>query len=318
MTAPVILLGYALLVGTVGAGLLQRSRWSHRAPMMGILTWQAMTTSVVLSVILAGIALALPTLPLTADLAGWLHACALALRAHYATPGGAALATAGAVLAVSVTARLLYCVAAGWCTTRRRRRRQRHGVQLIAHRHAGSGALVVPHDTALVYCLPGKRGQVVLTSGAIDALDEAELTAVLAHERAHLRMRHDTVLAAASALSAAFPFVPAFRLAYAELVRLVEMHADDVAVRHGSRRPLASALVTLAGAAHPAGTLAAGGKTALARVQRLAQPLQPLGLAKSALVASTGLAMLIAPLLIAAAPAAAAMAMDYCPVIFPA
>jgi Zn-dependent protease with chaperone function len=110
------------------------------------------------------------------------------------------------VLAASIIARLLYCVAAGWSTTRRRRRRQRHGVQLIAHRHASSGALVVPHDSALVYCLPGKRGQVVLTSGAIDALDEAELTAVLAHERAHLRMRHDTVLAAASALSAAFPF----------------------------------------------------------------------------------------------------------------
>jgi Zn-dependent protease with chaperone function len=318
VTAPVILLGYALLVGTVGAGLLQRSRWPHRAPLMGILAWQAMTTSVVLSVILAGIALALPTLPLTADLASWLHACALALRAHYATPGGAALAAAGAVLAASVTARVLYCVATGWSTTRRRRRQQRHGVRLIAHRHAGSGALVVPHETALVYCMPGRRGQVVLTSGAIEALDGAELTAVLAHERAHLRMRHDTVLAAASVLRAAFPFVPVFRLAYAELARLVEMHADDVAVSHGNRRPLATALVTLAGAAHPAGTLAAGGGTALARVQRLAQPIEPLGIVRSALVASSGLVMLTAPLLIAAAPAAAAAAMDYCPVMFPA
>lgn len=318
MTAPAILLGYALLVGTVGAGLLQRSRWPQRSPRTGILAWQALTTSVVLSVILAGIALALPTLPLTADLASWLHACALALRAHYATPGGAGLATAGAVLAASVTVRGLYCLGAGWSTARRRRGQQRQGVRLIAHRDTGSGALVVPHDTAVVYCMPGRRGQVVLTSGAIDALDEAELSAVLAHERAHLRMRHDIVLTAASALRTAFPFVPAFTLAHAELARLVEMHADDAAVSDGNRRPLATALVALAGANHPAGTLAAGGVTALARVQRLAHPMEPLGLARSVLVVATALAMLIVPLLIAAAPAAAAAAMDYCPVLFPA
>lgn len=272
----------------------------------------------VLSVILAGTALALPTLPLTTDLASWLHACALALRAHYATPGGAALATAGAAVAALVTARILYCLGAGWSTAHRRRGQQRQGVLLIAHRHDDSGALVVPHDTPVVYCMPGRRGQVVLTSGALNALDEAELTAVLAHERAHLRLRHDTVLTVASALRAAFPFVPAFTLAHAELARLVEMHADDAAVRDGNRRPLATALVTLAGATHPASTLAAGGATALARVQRLAYPVEPLRLATSVLVVSTAIAMLVVPLLIAAAPAAAAAAMDYCPVLFPA
>lgn len=317
MTAPAILLGYALVVGTVGAGLLQRSRWPQRSPRTGILAWQALTTSVVLSVILAGIALALPTLPLTADLASWLHACALALQAHYATPGGAITATAGAVLAALVTARVLYCLGAGWAAARRRRARQRRGVRLIAHRHADSDALVVPHDVAVVYCMPGRRGQVVLTSGAIDALAKTELSAVLAHERAHLRMRHDAVLTVASALRAAFPFVPAFRRALAELARLVEMQADDAAVRDGDRRALATALVTLAGAPHPRGTLAAGGETALARVRRLALPAEPLGPARTVLVVSAALAMLIGPLLIAAAPAAAAAAMDYCPILFP-
>lgn len=288
MTAPVVLFGYALLVGTLGARLLQRARWPQRSPRTGILAWQALTTSVLLSVFLAGVALALPTLPVTTDLAEWLDACALALQAHYATPGGAAVATAGAVLAAAVAARVLYCLGAGWSATRRRRVKQRQGVRLIAHRHAGSGALVVPHDTAVVYCLPGGRGEVVLTSAAIDALDEAELTAVLAHERAHLRMRHDVVLAAASALRAAFPFVPGFAVGHAELTRLVEMHADDAAVSDGERRSLATALVILAGATHPTGTLAAGGETALARVRRLADPMEPLGATRSVFAVCVG------------------------------
>lgn len=318
MTAPAILLGYALLVGTLGSRFLHRSRWPQRSPRTGILAWQALTTSVVLSVILAGVALALPTLPLTADLASWLHACALALQAHYATPGGAAVATVGAAVAAVVTARAGYCLISGWSAARRRRVRQRQGLRLIAERHAGSGALVVPHHTAVVYCMPGRRGQVVLTSGAVDALGEAELMAVLAHERAHLRMRHDAVLTAASSLRTAFPFVPAFALAHAELARLVEMQADDAAVRGGDRRALATALVTLAGATHPTGTLAAGGETALARVRRLAHPMEPLGPARSTLVVASALAMLVVPVLIAAAPAVAAAAMDYCPVLFPA
>ncbi len=317
MTAPLILLGYALLVGSLGGRLLQRASWPQRSPRTGILAWQAMTFSVPLSVVLAGTALALPTLPITTDLANWLDACARALQTHYATPGGAAMATAGAALAGGVSVRLVYCLAIGWSVARRCRAQQRRGLELIADHNAQSGALVVRHGTPAVYCMPGRRGQVVMTTGALDTLDGLEIAAVLAHERAHLRARHDVVLAAARAVHAAFPFVPLFATAHAQLARLVEMHADDAALRNSDRRDLATALVTLAGAAHPAGTLAAAGGAVLTRVQRLARPVEPLGMAGSMLAVSAAFGLVLLPVLIAAAPAAVATAMHYCPVGFP-
>lgn len=318
MTAPLILLSYALLVGTLGSRALLGAQWPERAPGLGIVAWQALTSSVVLSVMLAGTALALPTLPMTTDLADLLQACALALQAHYATQGGAAVGAAGAALAAGVAARIGYCLAAGWAATRRHRKQQRQLLELLGHRQVGSGAVVVQHSTAAAYCLPGRHGQVVLTTTALNTLGDAELAAVLAHERAHLRGRHDLILAGAAALRAAFPFLPLFRTAHAQLARLVEMHADDHALGHSDRRVLATALVALSGAAHPAGALGAGGESALARVQRLAAPLRPLGKRRSAVVLLTAAVLVVLPVAIAVAPAVAAATMDYCPVGFPA
>lgn len=318
MTAPLILLGYALVVGTVGARWLQHLRWPERAPGVGILVWQSLSGSVVLSVVLAGTALALPSLPVTTDLADLLHACALAVQAHYATPGGAGVAVAGAALATAVIGRVAFCMIVGWSITRRLQTVQRRGLALVAHRHVATGAMVLQHQTPAVYCMPGRRGEVVLTSAALDALDGPEVAAVLAHERAHLRRRHDIVLVAANALRAAFPFIPLFGIAKVQSERLVEMHADDVASRRSDRRVLATALVTLAGATHPVGTLGAGGDCALARVRRLTNPVEPLGIACSVLAVTAAVAVVMVPLLIGAAPAVAAAAMDYCPVDFPA
>ena len=317
MTAPLILLAYALLIGTLGARALLTAQWPDRAPAVGILAWQALTSSVVLSVMLAGTALALPTLPMSADLADLLRACAAALKAHYATPGGAAVAAVGAVLAAGVAGRIGYCLAAGWTATRHHRTQQRQLLELLGRRHVASGAVVVEHAAAAAYCLPGRRGQVVLTTAALNTLGDAELAAVLAHERAHLRGRHDLVLAAAAALEAAFPFIPLFSTAHTKLAGLVEMHADDHALDHSDRRVLATALLALAGAVHPAGALGAGGHSALARVQRLAAPLRPLGKSRSAVVLLSAAVLVALPVAIAAAPAVAAAAMDYCPVRFP-
>lgn len=316
MTAPLLLLGFALVMSTVGAPRLQRASWPDRSPAMGIVAWQALTVSVLLSVVLAGTALALPTLSITTDLAELLRACALALQAHYATPGGAAVAVSGAVLAVAVVARVAQCLAAGWVRTRRRRTQQRRALEFVARPHGPSDSLVIHHTSPLVYCLPGRGGRVVLTTGTLDTLSGEELAAVLAHERAHLCGRHDLVLAAAGAFAAAFPFVRVFGTAHTQLARLVEMHADDSAVRMSERRVLAKALISLAGAGHPAGTLGAGGESALARVERLARPCRPLGKAARILALMASLSLLAVPVMVAASPAVAAAAMDYCPVGF--
>ena len=312
MTATVALALLAAAGSTAASRLLRQARWLDRSPVVGIVLWQALSVSVLSAALLAGASLALPAVPLTTDLAELLSACASALRAQYSTPGGAAASAAGSVLVVAVVSRVGYCLVSGLADAGRQRRRQRAALLLVGRPHERSGALVVDHAAAAAYCLPGRRGHVVLTSAAVAALDRDQLAAVLAHEHAHLRARHHLVLAASGSLARAFPWLPVFRDGHEALTRLVEMHADDVAARRHERRVIATALVRLAEFPTPAATLAAGGSTALARVRRMAGPSQPLGLAGAAFAALTALLLVGAPAAIAVAPAAAAAAADVC------
>ncbi|MCW2134143.1 M56 family metallopeptidase [Arthrobacter sp. VKM Ac-2550] len=314
MTVPVVLVVFAIAAAVLGPRLLRRGDWLTRSPQMGIFTWQALSGSVLLSALLAGAALAVPALPATANLAEFLQSCLMLLKAQYSTPGGAAAGITGAILAVSVLARYGFCLARCMVSARSSRLEQLRALALVARRNDRYGVLVVDHPVAAAYCLPGRGRQIVLTTAALDALDEEQLSAVLAHERAHLRGRHDLVMAGAEALEQAFPRVPAFRAARLELARLIELQADDTAVRHYPRLTVASALVRLAeGGAAPASALGAGGQSALMRVRRLAAPLNPLGPGRRAAIALAAAVLLAGPVLLAAVPAAG-IAHDYsCP-----
>jgi hypothetical protein len=317
VTAPLVLAGYIFVVGTAGAAWLRTAAWPHRSPRLGIIAWQAISLSVVLALPLVGIALALPTLPLTTSVADAFHACALALQEQYSTPGGALVATAGMILTAGVVLRGAYCLTVTTLRSGRQRKAQRAGLSLVGRHDAHSGAWLVEHPTASVYCMPGRRRDVVVTTAAVAALDGRQLDAVLAHERAHLDARHDLVLLIAAALHQAFPFLPLFRIAHEQLAVLVEMHADDQALRSNDRHDLATALVSLAAGAAPASTFGAGGASALARVRRLARPGAPVGVVGTLLTLGAAVSAVLIPLIVMAAPGAMALAIDYCPVAFP-
>ncbi|HEX6758826.1 MAG TPA: M56 family metallopeptidase [Propionibacteriaceae bacterium] len=313
MIAPALLIAYVIIMGSIGARGLQSARWPQRSPWLGMLAWQALSASVLLAALLTGVTLAGPTLSISTRLASLLDACWEAIWEQYSTPGGATAASVGVLLVIAILGRLGFTLALEVLTTHCRRRTQRRRLMMVASRDPTMGVFVVPHPSSAVYCLPGRPGVVVCTSAAAAALDGPEMAAVLAHERAHLRSRHDMVLTAAAGLRAAFPFVPAFTLARAELGRLVEMQADDAAAAAGERRVLASALVRLAAGAVPAVAMGAGGTTALARVQRLARPANPLTRPGSVLAAAMALTAVLLPLLIAVGPALVAVVLDYCP-----
>jgi Zn-dependent protease with chaperone function len=317
VTAPLVLAGYIVVVGTAGAAWLRQAAWPQRSPRLGIFVWQAVGLSVMLAFPLVGIALALPTLPLTTSLADAFRACAVALREQYSTPGGAVVATAGVVLAVGVILRVAYCLTVTALHTRRQRQAQRATLSLVGRRDE-FGTWLVDHPAASVYCMPGRRRDIVVTTAAVAALDARQLDAVLAHERAHLDARHDLVLLVAAALRRAFPFLPLFRIAQEQLAVLVEMHADDQALRDSDRRDLATALVSMAEGATPAATFGAGGASALARVRRLATPVAPVSAVRSLVTLGAALSVVMIPLIVMAAPGAMALAIDYCPVSFPA
>jgi Zn-dependent protease with chaperone function len=315
MTAPAVLTVFAVVLALFGPALLSRASWLERSPRIGIAAWQALSVSLVSAVLLAGLSLAVPAIPWTTDLAELIRTCAMTILAQYSTPGGAVVSATGAAAALVILARVAYCIVADRTLAARNRKAQLDALALIARPHLRYDALVVEHTAAAAYCLPGRARQVVLTSATLSALDHSQLLAVLAHERAHLRGRHDLILAAADSLQRAFPRIAAFRTARTELGRLVEMLADDNAARQSDRTTVATALVRLAEhGMTPVTALGAGGESALSRVRRLISPVRPLGAGRTTL-AALALGMLVAvPVFVAIAPASAAAPMPPCPV----
>ncbi len=317
MIVAVVLAGYALAISFGAPVLLLRGRWSQRAPRLGIAVWLAACASVVLALGLAGLALAVPMVPISDGLSQWLQACVMALRDAYATPGGVILAATGTAFALFVAARVLFAMVSSWAGASRHRSAHRRAVELAGRRRPDLDALVVDCDQAAAYCVPGRHRQVVLTTAALAALRPAELAAVLAHERAHLRGRHHLLVGAVEGLAAAFPGVPLFQEARTEVATLTEMVADDVAARTHPRSTIAAAVVALAAMRAPQAALAASGSAALSRVRRLAAPAAPLPAAAIVSVGLLALAVLALPISVAAAPALHAMHMNLCPVHAP-
>jgi Zn-dependent protease with chaperone function len=171
-------------------------------------------------------------------------------------------------------------------------REHAEAARIVGHRAGGGDAAFVLDATRpAVYCVPGRPPTIVVTTGALAVLEPGQLTAVLAHERAHLAGRHHLLLALTRSLAAVAPFVPLFARGAVEVARLAEMLADDSAARRGGaqgRRTLLTALLAVAGGTAaprpaspalatlaPASWLPATGGVVATRVRRLAEPPAP-------------------------------------------
>jgi Zn-dependent protease with chaperone function len=126
---------------------------------------------------------------------------------------------------------------------------------------------------------------------------------VIAHERAHVRGRHDLVMQPFVAWQRTFPFLPPARHALRSVALLVEMLADDVAARVTTPGCVASALVRLGAARTEAGapgTLGAASDASalVVRVRRLLAPPSPLPAWIGTLVYAVSAMLLIAPTLL--------------------
>ena len=136
------------------------------------------------------------------------------------------------VLGLALLAELCWVLIVAIVVAVRARRRQRELLALLGRGDPKApGALVVDHPAAAAYCLPGLRSRIVVSVGALDLLRPAELAAVLAHERAHLRERHDLVVLPFTALRRAFGWSQICADAHQSVALLIEMLADDRALR---------------------------------------------------------------------------------------
>jgi len=311
------LLVFALAGSTVGVAGLRRAKWPENSPRLGIIAWQTLTGSAFIALLLAGLSISVPMTGFGGSLSDLLHACVVALRAQYATPGGAALHAVGAVGFASLALRASYMVARGLLGARKTRREHLSQLRLGARHEEDLGVFVLDHPVAAVYCMPGRAGTIVLTSAALAALDETEIAAVLAHERAHLRGHHHLVLAGAVALARTMPFLPGLRTAQTQQARLLEMIADDNAASHGARITVARALVHLAEGSVPTPALGAADVAAAARVHRMLGPKHRMGFGRRTLIAGAILLTAATPLVLAAGPAVVAWQKDSCPLEIP-
>ena len=217
--------------------------------------------------------------------AEWARAATLSLRAGYAITrlgllfgaGPTILRAVGVEHAADACHRMFGPVAPGgplvgwasaagftWLTLSRRaaRRAQREGFArtqvepwLGAHEtHDGVDVVTLPLHEPVAYAVPLGKGQIVISDGLAQALEPAELRAVIAHETSHLRNRHDRHLGVAATVERAFGWLVPIRASTANVRLAIERWADEDAAptqteRHLVRDALAKTTSSLLGPA---------------------------------------------------------------------
>jgi Zn-dependent protease with chaperone function len=305
VSATVVILA-AVAIGCIpAASTLAAASWPRRSPAAAILLWQALGLGWGLAAIgtLIGFGVTAPRVAVAngalEQLAGIARTGSLPPVVDVAAAIRMSCLVAGMVL-LGVLCWILFAASA---SVVRARQRQRELLNLLAHGDPKvPGALVVDHPAATAYCLPGLRSAIVISAGTLNLLDADELAAVLAHERAHLRERHDLVLLPFLALLRAFRWAEVARQAYQAVELLIEMHADDRALRQRPARELATALLRVGaagGGGVPSGALGAAHRAeeceVAARVIRLLRPAPGLSNAALAVIIGASAAIVAVP-----------------------
>ncbi|OIV35427.1 hypothetical protein BIV57_21600 [Mangrovactinospora gilvigrisea] len=243
-----------LVIGTALAVLaprmLSHAHWQEQEPVVALWVWQCAVTAVLvcyaIALVLSGAAL------WPAMRAGLFQGAPNRVEASYnlgaGRPWQAVLAVTIGAAGMYLMGHLLREVAIARISRRMRYRALMSAAPVLPCETVGRERIVVlesEHPEAWALLVPRRPLQLVVSTGAMRTLTEAQLGAVLEHERNHARARHHWLLQSAGALASAFPRVSLFT-GYAERVgRLVEMAADDVAARRFGRLATAEALVDL-------------------------------------------------------------------------
>jgi len=318
--AALVVFGYAVLVAWLLPAVLTPLTESGSGARLGIAVWLTGMTSVLVS---AGVAVALL---IRSAVTGWSR-FAEALCRSVAGTSCTPVVYRSALYELGLAAAALIATVAGLMLTWRYGRRvQQARRSTRAHAEAARitgrpdtsamGVVVLDTTQPAAYCVPGRPGTIVVTSGALAVLAPRQLGAVLAHERAHLSGRHHLLTGLTRCLAAVFPPVPMFRQGSSEVSRLAEMSADDAAARRAGRRPLIEALLAIGtgaaiagepgvgergarepgvgepGAGEPGLALAVAGYAVAARVHRLLDPPRRARRVRLALVLTSVLAVL--------------------------
>lgn len=232
---------------------LSRAQWPARSPFPAMLLWQAIALAGGLSMIGAMLVYGLE--PVGDNLIAGLRSLAGMVLFNAPTTALGFWHLFALSAAALLTAHLVFTLLLTYYRIERQRRRHRELLALLASPSPeGAGTVVISHDSPVAYCLPGgARSVTVLSDSLMAALEPGELRAVLIHENAHLSQRHHLLLWAFAAWRQALPWLPTTRLAQESVNSLIEMLADDVALKTESKATLIKAIAIVASGSAGAG-----------------------------------------------------------------
>lgn len=222
---------------------LPRVGWFDRAPRWGIACWLTAAWSAAAAIAAAPVVLALHLPGVGHDVADLVSACP-----HLLTTSRTPVERLATLAAVAGVVGLPLWIVARVATTQlaaaRHRRAHCSGARVAAVSVDGV-TLTLDHALPAIYCVPGARPAIVITTAARERLSAAQLAAVHAHERAHLAGHHHLASGLIDGLVRALPWLTVIRTARAHVHRLIELAADDVAARGHRRDTLADALAAV-------------------------------------------------------------------------
>jgi Zn-dependent protease with chaperone function len=276
VTTALWLLVYGGVLTWLAPPLLTRLTRSGVTPHMGIAAWLTAIGAALLSWIGAVALLAVAAVDGIKDSSAVTLCLKLFGLSERAPLPGRLGSVVLIVTAVAISVVVIGRVSRSVLGLRARSHEHAREARMIGHPTDRPGVIVVDAHRPAAYCVSGKPNAIVVTTGALDALDRSQLSAVLAHENAHIAGHHHQLLMVLRGLATSLPRLPLFRRGAATVADLLEMCADDAAARRFGTRPLLAGLLTLAGPQRlPADGLAAAGTAVLARAVRLADPAQP-------------------------------------------
>lgn len=272
MTVALALLAGALLVAALIPRLWWRLHHTRTDPLLLIAAWTLSIVGFLATGVAAVVVLLLPNNGMPEGLVHAVRGCWTMLR-HGEAPHAEQVAGLAGMIVLAVLGVRLALIGRRQAALRRGARDERLAILRVAGRHDAEDPTTVwlAHDRPLAFSLAGRPGLIVATDGLADHLTPRELTAVLEHERAHLRGRHHLLLAAAETVAGTLPFLPLAQQAPTALRDLVELAADTSAAQQCGPRVLRDALSRVADPNIRPTALAVGNHAIDTRLRRLAQ-----------------------------------------------
>ncbi|WP_285724190.1 M56 family metallopeptidase [Psychromicrobium xiongbiense] len=306
-----ILAAIALALAWPVPVLLSRARWPSRSPAIAMILWQAVGLAGGLSMI--GAMLTWGLSPLGSTLLEAARGL-VGIVVNNAPMGGLHFWHLFALSAATLLgAHLVFTLLLTYLRIVRQRRRHRDLLTLLSSPSAEQpGTVLISHAAPVAYCLPGgARSVTVLSEGLVQLLSPEELRGVLTHEGTHLAQRHHLLLWVFAAWKSALPWLPTSKLAQQSVNELIEMLADDAALRVVDEATLVRSIALVSSgtafdaAERPtepespawedaAAPVTESSQTTAARILRLLHPQPPLPLAQQMLILlAAGLLLLV-------------------------